>query len=208
MTTPRGVLVGRAPLTEASLARLYTHWMDRGFAVVSAFRGEHDRAANMVAHGRLKSAVRAAGYGFIPLVGYWVETHSETGEEKKVEELSLLIPAKRIDEGLTERDTPRTELAELRKHALQWGKVSKPVQEAIIFVEPGGPVRFLDPKNGKEQFKLNSFRPGAVGDIYSKLTKRPGTFMFEGWSWSSPPRSMVEAHRRRHEGELVFIAEG
>jgi len=198
MTKPRGVLVSRAPLTEASLSRLYSHWMDKGFAVVSAFRGEYDRAKNMVAHGKLKQAVRAAGYGFIPLVGYWVETHAETGEEKKVEELSLLIPNKRTDESL---------LAELRKHALAWGRISKPVQESIIFVEPGGPVRFLDPKTGSEQFKLNTFRPGAVGDIYSRLTKRPGSFIFEKWTWASPPRSMVEAHRRRHEGELVFIAE-
>jgi len=182
--------------------------MDRGFAVVSAFRGEHDRAKNLAATGKLKSAVRAAGYGFIPLVGYWVETHAETGEEKKQEELSLLIPARRTDENLSERQTPQTELASLRKHALAWGRISKPVQEAIIFVEPGGPVRFLDPKNGAEQFKLNTFRPGAVGDIYSTLVKRPGTFIFEGWTWSAPPRSMVEAHRRRHEGELMFIAEG
>jgi len=195
--TPKGVLVSEsrgAPLTEASLSRLRQHWLDSGFAIVSVFRGEKSHRENMAMHKRLKSAVRSDGYGFIPLTGYWFETHAETGEQSRQEEISLLVPA-------------MGDVDELRRDALDWGRLSSPPQESIILAEPGGPVRFLDPVTGKEQFKLSKFRPGAVGDIYSKLNKRPGTFMFEGWRWTKPPTSQVEATRRKHEGEVAFISE-
>jgi len=195
-----------AMLGEASLARLYSHWGTLGFTIVSAFRGEHGKPANMAAHARLKRAVRAAGYGFIPLVGYWIETNVTTGQRQRQEELSLLVPTRQSqDEGrLVEFKTP-TDV--LRDHALAWGRISSPVQESIILVEPGGPVRFLDPATGQEQFKLSKFRPGRVGDIYSKLSGRSGTFVFEGWTWTASPRSMVEASRRKHDGEIEFYTE-
>ena len=76
MTKPRGTLVQRtaAALTEASLSRVFSHWSDAGFAIVSAGRGERTPEENAKWYKRLRSAVRRDGFGFIPLVGYWHET--------------------------------------------------------------------------------------------------------------------------------------
>ena len=185
------------PLTEASLSRVYKHWLTRGFAIVSADRGERTASENKHARKALKSAIRSAGYGFIPLNGFWFETDADTGERRKVGELAFLVPDHQDD------------FAALRAHVVRWGKIDAGApQEAVIFTHPGGPVEFLDPTNGRLQFALRKFVPGRVADIYSKLAKRgPGaTFVFEGWNFVAPPTSQVAAYRRRHEGEITFVS--
>jgi len=199
---PKGILVqhGTSPLTEAGLSRVYRHWDEHGFAIVSAQRGERTDAENARHTAALKSRIRADGYGFIPLRGYWTETDANTGEKKRQEEISFLIPARR-DGG--------DPLGDLRRDALKWGKRDE--QESVILAEPGGPVRFLDPKDGRETFKLTQFVPGKVADIYStlrnKIGKRSsGTFVFEGWAFSAPPTSFGEASRRQFDGEVAFVS--
>lgn len=195
-----------AVLDEASLSRVYAHWKDRGFAIVSADRGERSPAQNKRWRKKLKAAIRAAGFGFIPLDGFWFE-EDPSGKRHKVAERSYLVPARELKEAAAPplvRPVPA--IAVLRKAALRWGRIDpRNPQESIILTNPGGPVEFLDPITGRPSFSLTRFAPGKVADIYSRLRKRPGTFVFEGWRFVAPPTTFGEAARRKHEGEIKFL---
>jgi hypothetical protein len=198
---PQGVLIERngTPITEASLARVWQHWMTDGFGIVSANRGERTKDENEDWYARLRRRVRDDGYGFVPLIGYWNEVSAVTGETAKQREPSLLVPAGNA--------TPDV----LRGDLIAWGLLDKSLpQESVIFAPPEGPVEFINPKTQKVTFKLAKFAPGKVADIYSQLRRSLGkeharTFVFEGWRFAPTPTSQAEAYRRRHEGEALFI---
>jgi hypothetical protein len=182
--------VGRR-LDEASLSRVWRQWNDTGFAIVSSERHERTPQGNRAAFQDLKRKVREAGYGFVPLIGVWAEEGQPPAEEP-----ALFIPAVRPK--VRHGDAPR-----LRELAVEWcGDFN---QEAVIFSWPGGPVELVD-AHGNIQMKFTEFHPNKVGIAYSRFRGAPGTFMFEGWRWSAPPKSWMEAVRRQGEGELRFIA--
>jgi len=200
-----------ALLTERSLSRVWRQWNDTGFAILSANRGERTPAGNKQALQQLKQRVRQAGYGFIPIVGVWAEEGEEPAEEP-----SILIPAAR-KAALTEGPVGSTRLGVpagvevdkdvilLRNLAIKWGQEFD--QEAIVFSWPGGRTEVIDTKNsvGNVQFSFSKFRPREIAPAYSKM-KGPGSFTFESWYWGAPPRSWVEALRRKGEGEVAFVA--
>jgi hypothetical protein len=184
-----------APLTEASLSRVLRHWQDRGFAIVSADRATVDRGGkrtindNLRWRKRLKTAIRAAGYGFIPLDGRWIE--DQDGKSIEVSELSFLVPS----DG---------DIEKLRAAVLRWAKLDpKDPQDAVILSYPGGPVRFLAPDGTDAWPSASQFVPGKVADIYSRLRNKPGTFVFEGWWFHQAPDSFSEAAGRKASGELT-----
>jgi len=187
-------LAGRR-LDEASLSRVWRQWNDTGFAIVSSERHERTPQGNRAAFQDLKRKVRAAGYGFVPLVGVWAEEGQPPAEEP-----ALFIPATRPPRhGLGGGD----DVQDLRDLAIRWcGEFD---QEAVIFSWPGGPVELVDGQ-GEIQMRFTEFHPNKVGIAYSRFRGAPGTFMFEGWHHAAPPKSWMEAVRRQGEGELKFIA--
>ena len=214
--------MGCARLTEASLSRVYGHWKDRGFAILSADRplrkdlgGQEGGKRTPASQGQwqkaLKSKIRSDGYGFIPLDGAWLVKSAdpsdtrptdsegyvldpETGKRVSEAELSFLIPSK-------------GDLADLRSRVVEWGRLDRSdPQETVILVNPGGPVEFLNPVTGKAAYPPAArFSPGKVADLYSRLRKRPGTFVFEGWRFVPPPCNFAEANGRKVEGEAWFV---
>lgn len=176
----------RTALDEASLSRIYRHFSGGGFAIISANRHEYDDAGNAARYTALKAAVRAAGYGFVPLVGVWAEVGQPPQEEP-----SLFIPVG--------RGSPE----ELRDLVRRLG--AKYDQEAVVFSWPGGKVELIEPAAGKVIMTFKTFRPAALGIAYSRLRRGRGTFMFEGWQFATPPRSFMEAVRRQGEGEAAFV---
>jgi hypothetical protein len=201
-------------LSEASLGRVYQHWLNGGFGIVSADRGERTEGENAEWRKLLRQRIRASGHGFVPLEGVWIETDQETGEERKVTEVSYLVPA---SEGVDK----------LKELLLNWGTIDgNNPQEAVSLVHPGGPVEFIDPGSGAVLDSLEEFHPDKVSQVYSRLTRRPGkpvkdrpptagrtepskatTFVFESWDFVRPPKSWPEAAMRAHEGEIKFISE-
>jgi hypothetical protein len=201
-------------LMEASLGRVYQHWLRSGFGIVSADRGDRSEGDNVEWRKKLKNAIREAGFGFVPLEGTWVETDSGTGEVRRVTEASYLVPSHGGAEAL-------------RLLLLDWGKLdpSNP-QEAVTLVHPGGPVEFIDPSTNEVLQTLEEFHPDKVSEIYSRLTRRPGkpvvtrpprpertepskatTFTFESWQFVRPPGCWSEALARSRQGEIMFISE-
>jgi hypothetical protein len=58
-------------LIEASLSRVWNHFSspDTPTAILTAFRGEYDRATNQQRNAELIGKIRAAGYGFFKVDG-------------------------------------------------------------------------------------------------------------------------------------------
>lgn len=191
-------------LTEASLARVYKHYQDHGFAVITSWRGDADKKTNIKNLNTLKSEVRAAGYGFIPIVGVW----HEEGMPAPSEEPSLFIPASK------NREQGKDIKKQLRRLVVSLGK--KYSQDAVVW-SPGGQVEIISTHQrtgkgvGYPLFQFNKFRPKAVGIAYSSF--RNGKFTFESkngadrfnFYFAKPPASAIEALLRKGRGEIVFV---
>ncbi len=75
-------------LTESSLSRIWKHIESgQGFGVISPFRREFSAEQNDKRYIDLKSKVRSRGYGFIELIGGFIEDGTH------VRERSLFIPS-------------------------------------------------------------------------------------------------------------------
>ncbi len=82
-------------LQESSLSRVYSLFNSKDIlnpvGIVSAFRGENTYQKNLSRQNSLKSDVRSLGYGFIELIGHFIETNEETLKEVDVTEESLCV---------------------------------------------------------------------------------------------------------------------
>ena len=206
-----------APMTEASLQRIHTHYQDRGFGIVTSWRGDKTTKENKANFAKLKKAVREAGFGFIPVRGVW----HEKGSPKPTSEPSLFIPANPKDP-VTAPDVLRKLVFKLGKKyeqdAVVWGAGGKKVELIVTHARTGEPV-------GKIWANWTKFDPKDIGDMYSRLvkakpakkkgalprTQRAWTFKessdFVGWFFEKPPTSYAEALFRRASGEMVFVSE-
>lgn len=203
---PRGAL-----LNETSLSRLHQHWKSTGFAIVSAWRQTDEDGSprpprvNKAHTKTLKRMVRAAGYGFVPLIGTWAEVGMPP-----LEELSLFIPDKRqVRESiLGERAPVATALyTQLRELAIRWGAVKAWQQEGVIWGAAGGYTECINPVTREVDFRWKEFHPNKAGIAYSRIRGgggKRGTFLFE-WRFAPPPKSFAEAARRQSEGECAFV---
>ncbi len=169
----RHILVAKAKgdwptVNETSLARAHKHVSNGHFGILTSYRAGKTPAENQATFAELKHTVRAAGYGFITLLGHWQECQDPTipYEEappdliKDVVEPSLFVP--NIDFELL------TSLS---------GKYD---QDAAVYCgkETDNQV-YLVFKNGDKQ-SLGTFHPGRIARAYSKLPKHKNrTFVFE-----------------------------
>ena len=205
-----------AKLDEASLARVYGHWQDRGFAILSADRplktddgdGKRTPASQVQWQKALKAKIRSDGYGFVPLDGAWLVKDASGDRPTDKDGYVIGDDGKRISEAELSFLIPSTgDIADLRARVLEWGRLdASDPQEAVVLVNPGGPVEFLSPVTGQQKWPSASrFSPGKVAELFSRLKKRPGTFVFEGWYFVPPPTGMAEANGRKVEGEAWFV---
>lgn len=169
-------------LDESSLGRVMKHVNNTAgcFGVISAFLtdgadklGDKENAARAL---QLANAVRAKGFGYVWLEGYWV-ANKGTPEESQVKEYSIFVPG---DAGESDK------LLELLKELAHKFK-----QKAFIFRAEGTKdVKVHD--DGGGAFSIGTFRADKIADMYSRLAKgkhhgRP--FVFEG---TKVPRTMME----------------
>jgi hypothetical protein len=85
-------------LLEASFARVHQHTQQRNVGMISASRGHLTSKENNSRHSQLKSDVRKAGYGFIPVKGRYIENHG-TAQARHVDEKALMVIGKKGDDG-------------------------------------------------------------------------------------------------------------
>ena len=179
------------------------------FMVMSSDRGERSASENMQMYKELKQQVKLAGYPFTELVGSWVETDAETGEQVRVTENSIVA----FDEKREDVPVKSTDLFELGRILSQ-----KYDQEAFIFGEMiktktgqrrvinafdangkelgwGGPWKSLDAVSKDENF-WSRVRRGGGGE----------TFQFkEEIIEVEAPDSVIEAYKRasEHPGKKI-----
>ena len=89
-------------VNESSLSRVWQHVENRRpFAFVSLSRGDMNSDEKLEAYNKLKSEVRAKGYGFIETKGGYLEKGVDGKEDKDIiDELSLMIPNMKKEDAL------------------------------------------------------------------------------------------------------------
>lgn len=192
---------------EASLGRVWQHHGSTGFVIITAWRGDQDKATNERALKQLKADVRAAGYGFIPLEG--------VGQEKvgdkivQAVEPSILIPNKRRatkescdDCGLSELRR-QSSAEELRALALKWGK--KYGQFAVLIHDPENGTQIVKPDGGVVG-KASKFSPNTAAEFFSRLKGKEFTLEWWGLKYMQPTRGWMQGAALQAEGQ-VQIAE-
>ena len=153
-------------LTEASLGRAYQLYLNsgsKGFAVLTAFRGNKDHKTNVKNNETLEQMIRSWGYGFIKLKGYSRE-REDNGEWKDINgEPSFWI------NGIT------------KSQAMKAG--DKFEQDNILYSGPEtkGEVVSVDLKTGVD-IELGKFHPMKIGQYYSRIKGKPFIFEYKAQS--------------------------
>ena len=155
-------------LIESSLSRLESH-AEKGFFIISAFRGEKSENENNNRQNNLMSDLKNKGLGFIELWSKWEETNDITKVKEIKSESSLFVPYRDI---YTWNQFYDIGISLLKKYD----------QEAIVYKEPGDNVMILDAY--KNEIKnTGNFNPDKIGKNYStiKYGNHAGrNFIFEG----------------------------
>jgi len=86
------VLRGRKILTEIKLSRLWQYIQDDNisFGILSAFRGDLPLKVNQERNSELLDKLTQAGYGYVDLIGGYIEK-DEQGNDRTVQENSFLV---------------------------------------------------------------------------------------------------------------------
>lgn len=175
-------------LLETKLSRLKAH-ADKGFFIISAFRGNYSWERNMKRHRELQKDVREAGLGFVELWGAWIEGKG-TPEEETVKELSLFVPYKPT---FTDEEFFDVAVDQMFRYD----------QDAIVYRGPDDDViRILD-DDQDEIYTLGSFQPDKIADIYSEIKKGSHmgrTFIFEGYK---KPSNSIGALAMKKKGFFI-----
>lgn len=152
-------------LQEASLSRVWQHAQsDKPIALLTAFRGEFPYQENVRRNKKLASELRALGYGYFFVDGYWIENEG-TPEEVHVAEDSIFVI------GADGTDTVfANHMARLGAAYGQDGVLIKTVAGANIY-----------DKEGNIDFNVGTLQPGKASEIYTRLrnNKNSNTFIFE-----------------------------
>lgn len=160
-------------LTEASLGRLVQHFQDGDcIAIVSAFRGERDKAENMKLTKQLRTLVLGAGFGFNKAIGGYSEKMDDGSVVNVDDEHSTIIYASPDREN------------ELRKFVTSLGK--KYEQDSVLFVGNDRkatwiftrPDNFMDKPVGSTM-ELGDFHPKQIGVYFTKIGKKNFSFVMK-----------------------------
>lgn len=184
-------------LMEASLGRIWQHNKERAFVILTAWRGNLDKATNEKNLATLKKKIRADGYGFIPVDGMGQEGKDAEGKDIVAKEPSLIVVSK---------DDPADADGAFRKRAVAWGKAYD--QYAVFYhvVRDGEPQSaVVNVASGADEVELHSFKPNEIGTFYTKLRNKR-TFKYEwfGVKFSDPPQGWIHGMGREAEGEVRF----
>jgi len=152
-------------MEEKTLNRVWSYFEStKPIAILSAFRKDYESRENVSRNKRLASTIKNAGYGYVWMIGHWVEVEGDAETDTK--EDSILAIGGQGDGG--------------RMKKLVLDMMKKYDQNAIIF-KPEGPKQdvLLIDEYGKVT-KLGKFTPNKVAQAYSTLRGRGGgEFVFE-----------------------------
>jgi hypothetical protein len=160
-------------LNEAGLSRIHQHTKESPIGVITAFRGENSLQKNKALNQKLKGDIRAAGYGFVKLIGRYVEGYGSE-DETPVDEISFLVIGNKGQSGNLK--------GFLKKMGVKYR------QDSVLFKNEENDLAVLIgtgsgyPAKGTQK-KLGKFHPQRMGEFYSKM--RGQTFTFESYQHAS-----------------------
>lgn len=195
----------RFDLNETTLKKMLTKHSDAGYIIITAFRGEFDYPQNVKRNQKLKADIDKSGYSYIPVWGGFIETDSNTGEQKEVKERSFVVL--NFKRGTNEPVGNTDGIMKLGKLLCK-----KYAQESYLYKPAGESTKsYYITSTGKVDMTFNSATPTKAVDMYftnlAKSSKKAvGNKAFtyrEGVIWMAKgPKSLFEAYKRM--GEVFF----
>lgn len=162
------VVHGPAKEEAGGLARFYEHTKFRSIACISASRGENTRQENKSLTEQMKREIRSAGFGFIKILGRFIENQGTADEHPVDEEVCCIIG------GGTEEDKKRLKFFVTRLGA-------KYKQESILFKPYDDKQAMLIDTVGENkgrETKIGVWHPNQIGPYFSVM-KGGTTFVFK-----------------------------
>ena len=137
--------------------------------MITAYRGQYSIQQNQKRNSQLMSDIRSAGFGYVPVTGYYVENPG-TPEEQKVVENSFLVISSANDAG-------RLKFF-LHKSGVKYDQDSvlyKDASESEAILIGTAPGRW---PGLNVEVKIGKWKPNSIGAYYTKM-KGHRTFTFE-----------------------------
>jgi len=185
----------REQIVESSLSRIWRDFQENEFGMITAWRvGNTDNRRNL---SKLKSAVRAAGYGYVRIDGVGQEP-DENGKMRSVKEPSLLV--KNVKKG----GGPLVDSKKFEKFMYSLGKRYK--QWGIVLSHPDKGTRLIQltdngkPISPKVDSKMSKFSPMKTAQFFSSLKGKP--FRFEGFKYADRPENHIHGMSLEIKGEV------
>lgn len=182
---------------------LGTH-SEAGYVIISASRGEFDYVENVRRTKKMKQAIDASGFSYIPVWGGFVETNEE-GERQEVKEKSFIITNFKRGKG-----DPTQGSNDLKN--LGQSLCSEFEQESFLYKPQGAESKayYLGPQ-GNVMASFNATSPTTAADNYFTNLKKSKKKSSVGKSFTysegivylaKSPKTVSEAIQRY--GELFF----
>ena len=160
-------------LDESTLSRVWQHTMDpdTAFVLMSASRGERTEDENVKANIMMAAEIRALGYGYFWLKGYYIENYKEGSTEDEIEKMVGAPPETKpprkvvedslfvIGRGVENNEKMRAQLMNLARSYNQ---------DSILFKPAGADFGYVVYKDGTTG-KPMTLHLDRMGEIYSKL---------------------------------------
>lgn len=172
-------------LNEASLSRIYQHSTESNIGMLTAYRGQYSVKQNEDRNSKLKSDILSMGFGYVPVVGHYIENPG-TPNEQKVKEQSFLVISSANDSGKLKNFLKRAG-EKYDQDSVLYKDSSN--EEAVLIGTASG--RW--PGLGQEE-KIGKWHPNRIGTYYSQM-KGHRTFTFE--SVEAPEGLMSRAYREK-----------
>jgi len=182
-------------LLEAGLSRIFTHYKNRLFAILTAWRADRSLGQNQDNMDQITSDIRASGLGFIRCRGKGSEIRPD-GTELAFDEPSLVVIG---DKYGGEADRFRTDMVTLAR---------KYKQDFIIVNVPGKAVEEVSVRNGKVRRTTTVLHFNVIADFYTQLTQgRTFSAKFEALLTEPAPINWLSLQGRKGEGEIFDLCE-
>lgn len=158
-------LLKQTRLIASTLSRVWTMWEDpnRSFVIMTAFRGSNSLKQNIRDNLALAAKLRAAGFGYFWLEGFFIENEGLPNEQR-VSEDSIFVSA-----DAEEKEHFKKTIMEL---------LNEYEQESALYKPAGSKEVFLLKPTGELQSIGTDLKPNQIAKNYSKLKGTDKTFVF------------------------------
>lgn len=170
-------------LHESSLSRIYQHSKESNMGMITAYRGQYSKQQNEKRNSSLISDIRSAGFGYIPVKGFYIENPG-TPEEDKVTENSFVVISSANDSGRLKGFLKRMGVKYDQDSVLYKDAAN---EQAVLIGTASGRWPGID-----TEVQVGTWHANQIGDYYTKM-KGHRNFRFE--SVEPPEGLMTKAYR-------------